>query len=204
MVEGKRAHGRHHHQWSVGVRPSRFRPGPGDSLGLLGNAAQGLTNAGVTVNAATGNLLIQNTDEVLIGQGEDDVVARTYNSQGTYNDGFSTGWAASGSRSVAGLTGTVNTTSSTITRTDADGSQVVFTYNATLGAYVAKEGAGTDDTLSYNSTAHTWTWTDGSTQETQTYDATNGGRITQAKDTAGNTLTYSYNTSGHAEPGDHH
>jgi len=52
------------------------------SRGQLGSAAFGLYGENVTVNAATGNLVIDRTDEILIGQGPDSAIARSYNSLG--------------------------------------------------------------------------------------------------------------------------
>src|SRR6185312_10899665 len=40
--------------------------------------------------------------------------------------------------------------------------------------------------------SNTWTWTDGDTQTVETYDDTQGGRITASKDSNNNTLTYGY------------
>ena len=53
--------------------------------GELGQSAFGRANERVTVNAATGNLVIQNRDEFLVGIGEDVSVARTYNSLGAWD-----------------------------------------------------------------------------------------------------------------------
>ena len=52
------------------------------SRGQLGSASFGRFGENVYVNAATGNLAINRTDEILIGQGPDDAIARTYNSLG--------------------------------------------------------------------------------------------------------------------------
>jgi YD repeat-containing protein len=159
------------------------------SAGRLGSSATGQAGDNVAVNAASGNLVIQNTDEMLIGLGlaGNDVLSRTYNSQGTFT---ANGWQESTQRQVSGLTGTVNTAGSTIQHTAWDGSVVTYTYNTTLGAYTAKEGDGPVDTLSFAGT--TWTWRDGATRATETYDSANGGRIATRADLDGNTLTYTY------------
>jgi len=159
------------------------------SAGRLGSSATGQAGDNVAVNAASGNLVIQNTDEMLIGLGlaGNDVLSRTYNSQGTFT---ANGWQESTQRQVSGLTGTVNTAGSTIQHTAWDGSVVTYTYNTTLGAYAAKEGDGPVDTLSFAGT--TWTWRDGATRATETYDSANGGRIATRADLDGNTLTYTY------------
>jgi YD repeat-containing protein len=166
------------------------------SRGSLGDASFGRYGENVTVNAATGNLLINRTDEILIGLGPDSSVGRSYNSLGAMNDDNGDNWRLNIQRKVAGLTGTVNTAGSTITRTDWDGSETVFTWDAGRSAYVSQEGAGAYDTLTYASGTNSWTWTDGDTRLTETYDNANGGRITASTDTDGNALAYAYDGSG--------
>jgi YD repeat-containing protein len=164
------------------------------SRGQLGTAAFGRYGENVSVNAATGNLLIGRTDEILIGQGPDSAISRAYNSLGaTSGLGTNDNWQLNTQRHVTGLTGTVNTSGSTITLIDWDGSDVVYTYDTTSGVYANKEGSGAYDTLSFAS--NVWTWTDGDTRTVDSFDSLNGGRITSSKDTDNNTLTYSY-TSG--------
>ena len=164
------------------------------SRGLLGQAQLGRGADNVYVNAATGNLIVQGQDEMLIGVGQNDPVSRTYNSLGTLSDDNGDNWRESVSRQVSGLTGTGNTAGSTVTLTDWDGSDVTFTWSAARSAYVSTQGAGAYDTLTY--AGSTWTLTDGSSQVKETYDASNGGRITTSADVDGNTLTYAYNASG--------
>ena len=165
--------------------------------GLLGQSAQGRGLDNVYVNAATGNLVVSRTDEMLFGVGQDAVLADTYNSMGGFGaDQTAPGtsgdnWRESAYRTVTGLTGTYGTANSTITRTDSDGSQVVFTWNSSVGAYVAKEDGGAYDQLKLSSS--TWTWTDGATE---TYDNANGGRIVTSVDRNGAGLTFTYTTSG--------
>ena len=165
--------------------------------GILGDAQQGRSLDRVYVNAATGNLAIQRADEGLAGSGPDISVVRTYNSLGVLANDFDNQdlWLPGLYKKVYGLTGTVNTAGSTITRRDADGTEIVYTYNTTAAAYIATDGDGAHDTLSY--AASVWTWTDGSSRFTETYDDTNGGRITARKDTDLNALTYTYNASGY-------
>jgi len=170
------------------------------SRGVIGQAGQGRANDNVYVNAATGNLLIQNTDETLFGLGaQADLAGRTYNSLGVFSDGYGAAngsWAASGSRTVGGLTGTLNSAGSTVTRVDSDGSNVVFTWNSLANAYTAKEGGGALDTLTYSSVDSTWIWTNGTTRYTEVYDTTHGGRIVTGTDANANVTTYSYNANG--------
>ncbi len=163
------------------------------SRGSWGDASVGRLGSGVTVNAATGNLVIQNQDEVLIGLGPDAVLTRSYNSLGLLNDDNGDNWRQSAQRSVVLASGTVNTAGSTVKRTDWDGSEVIFTWDAGRGAYVSKEGSGAYDTISFAS--NQWTWTDGNSRVTELYDNANSGRITSSRDTDNNSLTFTYTGS---------
>ncbi|QRN52051.1 LysM peptidoglycan-binding domain-containing protein [Dyella caseinilytica] len=140
------------------------------------------------VNTATGNLVLQSADEGLLFDGLPLNVLRTYNSLGQLSGN---GWSYGFSRNLNGLTGTVNTAGSTITRTDDDGSSVVYTYNATLGEYVSTDQSGAVDTLSYNATSASWTWTDAADSQQETYNA--NGQLTALTDTAtGASYSFSY------------
>src|SRR4030095_6593196 len=101
--------------------------------GQLGSAAQGRAGERVYVNAATGNLVIQGQDEILVGRGPDGAFFRTYNSQGLLDDDNHDNWRLGLYRSVYGLTGSVNTAGSTVRRVDADGAEAIYTYDAALG-----------------------------------------------------------------------
>ena len=164
--------------------------------GELGQSAFGRANERVTVNAATGNLVIQNRDEFLVGIGEDVSVARTYNSLGAWDGDNNDNWRVGFYRRVTGLTGTVNAAGSTITRTDADGFSSVYTYSA--GKYVGKDGSGAFDSLSFAGGA--WSWTDGDTGVSEAYAETAAGsgifRLTQVTDVEGHAIKVSYDGNG--------
>jgi YD repeat-containing protein len=162
------------------------------SGGRLGSSAFGRLGENVTVNAATGNLFVDRTDEILIGLGLDGTVARSYNSLGDASDDNGDNWRLSAQKIVAGLTGTLNTAGSTVVRTDWDGSQTIYSYNAAAGAYVSQQGGSGYDTLTFSSTTNQWTWTDGSSRTVEAYDANNGGRIVSRSDTSGNAVSYAY------------
>src|SRR2546427_6252688 len=166
------------------------------SQGAVGQANQGRAGEGVYVNSATGNLVVQNRDEVVIGRGPDLGLLRTYNSQGFLNDDNGDNWRLGVYRKVYNLTGTVNTAGSTVTRVEADGADSVYTYDAASGKYLNNDGGGAQDRLSYAAATQVWTWTDGSSQLVEKYDGANGGRITQTLDPDGNALTYTYNAAG--------
>jgi YD repeat-containing protein len=162
--------------------------------GLIGQGANGATNQQAIVNASNGNLVLQSDDDTLEGRGLDINSVLTYNSQGVSNEGNGVAWSMGMIKQVGSLTGTVNTAGSTVTRTDGDGSQVVYSYNAAGNDYVGREGAGADDTLSYNASTKQWTWTEGSSGDTETYGK--NGLIVSAADPNGNKLSYTYNAAG--------
>ncbi|WP_109807729.1 RHS repeat protein [Sphingosinithalassobacter portus] len=160
--------------------------------GLLGSAAQGGSGDKVYVNASTGNLVVQRQDEFLVGLGPDVGISRSYNSLTTLSDDNGDKWRQSTDRIVYGLSGTLNTAGSTIKRVAADGSEIVYTYDTSKAAYVSKAGGGAYDRIVKSGT--NWVWTDGDTGITETYDDSNGGRITQQADRSGNTLTFTYSS----------
>src|SRR5262245_61028643 len=139
------------------------------SSGNVGDSKEGRPNSGVYVNSATGNLIVQAQDDALAAVGLGLALTRTYNSQGLLNDDNSDNWRLGVYQSLYGLTGTVNTAGSTITKTFGDGASIVYTYNATLGYYVSSDGDGANDTLSYNGSTSQWTWTDGSSRAAEVY-----------------------------------
>jgi len=178
-----------------------------------GQAALGQGQVNQYLNATTGNLVLQNADEGLIFDGLSLNVLRTYNSLGQLSG--SNGWSFGFNRSVGGLTGTLDSVGSTITRTGDDGSSVVYAYNATTGAYVSSDQSGATDTLSYSATSSTWTWADSADQQQETYNAAGqltslassntgasysfsytNGKLSQITAGDGDTLLLDYNTSG--------
>jgi YD repeat-containing protein len=160
------------------------------SLGLrgqLGSAAQGRSGERAYVNAATGNLVLQDLDAQLIGLGPDVGSLRTYNSLGSYDfDGNADGWQGTPTKAIQDIG------SSKLRRFDADGSTCDYLYNSTLKLYVALTGAGSVvDTILKNKDG-SWTWTDGATGTKETYQVGTFARITSIVDTAGNTLSFTY------------
>src|SRR5258705_1461971 len=74
----------------------------------------------VYLNGATGNLVIQAKDDYLATVGVDLSLLRTYNSLGQFTDDNGDNWRLSVHEKVYGLTGTVNTSASTIKKTFGD------------------------------------------------------------------------------------
>jgi YD repeat-containing protein len=177
----------------------------GSGLGLFGSSASILGgNAGaggpqtgrgtdrVYVNAATGNLIVQSQDELLASLGLDVALVRTYNSQGLLDDDNADNWRLGIQQRVHTVTGTLNTANSTVTKVFGDGRAVLYTYSVALGRYVSTEGDGAHDTLA--NSAGTWTWTDGSGRDTETYDST--GRLLSSRDADNNIVSYVYDANG--------
>lgn len=181
---------------------SGFARGSGSIVGgagLLGSGTQGRSGESVSVNAATGNLLITREDEFLIGRGPDASISRTYNSFAQASDGDNGDqWQQSTMRRVFGLTGTLNTAGSTVSRQGGDGSVIVYGYKTINGvaAYWATDGDGAHDKLARPTAGDNWTWTDGSSQWTETYEASVADaavfRIKEQKDVDGQKLTFAY------------
>jgi YD repeat-containing protein len=164
--------------------------------GLVGSAGQGRSGELAYVNAATGNLVLQNRDEFLLGRGPDVLSVRTYNSQGLLDDDNADNWSVGAFGQKVALTGTVATVGSTLTRTDRDGAQAVYAWDAASGRYVSTAGAGAFDTIAYDDSALQFVWTDGDSGLSERYQAAGQGRLVSATDADGNTVSYAYNANG--------
>src|SRR4051812_28764436 len=95
--------------------------GSGATLGQRGT--NGTANIGrngelAYVNAATGNLVLQDHDESLAGRGLFVNSVRTYNSQGLFSDDNGDNWSIGVYAQQLKLTGTLNAAGSSLLRTD--------------------------------------------------------------------------------------
>ena len=163
------------------------------SAGALGSASEGRAGEQVYINSTTGDLVIQDGDDFIAALGLDLPLTRTYNSQGQLSDDFGGTWRMGVDERLISLTGTVNTAGSTIVKVFGDEAQITFTYDASRGKYIATGEAGAEDELAFNAATQQWTWTEGSTRNTETYDST--GRLLSAHDIDGNTRSYTYTGS---------
>lgn len=157
--------------------------------GLLGLAQSGQSNTRTYINAATGNLVIQRRDEILIGQGVDTSVSRFYNSLAQFDGDNGDNWRLSLNRSLS-FSGTPNTVGSTVTRTAGDGSITVFTYDSSAGAYVSQDGDGAHNWIRYDSANSEWTWTADGGVSREVFDA--AGVLRSVFDRDGNETVYAY------------
>ncbi|THB75563.1 MAG: RHS repeat protein, partial [Gammaproteobacteria bacterium] len=179
----------------LGVQNSSLNKIGANNLDGLGTS--GKTGEQVFVNAATGNLVIQNVDENLVGAGIDSIAVRTYNQFGQWNGTSFDNWRIGFYRRVYNLTGTANTVGSTVTKTNADGSESLYTYDATTGKYVTTEGAGAHQTLTYDDANDAWTWSDAQGDVSETYTGKNGyWKIVSSETRAGEVTNYIYDWEG--------
>ncbi|MFT3858175.1 MAG: hypothetical protein QM742_11985 [Aquabacterium sp.] len=162
--------------------------------GGIGVASQGRSGEQVVVNATTGNLVVQQQDEWLVGVGPDVGAKRTYNSLGGADGDNNDKWRLGLNRKITGFV-----SGSKVVRVGEDGQEQTYDWNATLGLYVNKDGAGSFDTLKLESTV--WTWTDGDTRTVETYEITNAttkdARLQKITDADAKVVTLGYDaTSG--------
>jgi hypothetical protein len=104
--------------------------------GATGQARYGQGNERIFVNAATGNLVVQNQDESLANIGTDFSVLRTYNSFGEMDDfgGATDNWRL-------GFLSTLEVAAEEATRITADGASQVFIRQGD-GRYLSTQGGG--------------------------------------------------------------
>ena len=160
--------------------------------GSSGTAPQGRSGEKVTVNVASGNLVLQDQDELLASVGLDAAALRTYNSQGSFTDDNADNWSTGVFAQMLRLTGTRNAADSTLTRTSRDGAQAIYSYDAASGSYVSTEGAGAYDRIVFDPASSQYVWTDGDTGVEERYESASTGRLLTSRDPSGNVLTYSY------------
>ncbi|HET7866751.1 MAG TPA: DUF6531 domain-containing protein, partial [Burkholderiaceae bacterium] len=173
------------------MNSSRFTVG---AAGELGQGDLGRAGERITVNAANGNLVIQNQDGQVAGIGADIALLRTYNSQGGWDGDNGDAWRLGYYRRISGLTGTLNAAGSTLCRTDADGFESSYAWRD--GRYVSTDGAGAYDSLTV--AGGVATWTDGDTGLAETYAESAPGtwRLTQITDAEGHSIKLAYDTQG--------
>jgi YD repeat-containing protein len=162
--------------------------------GLLGQAQFGQTNEHVYVNAATGNLVLQQQDEFLSSTNLNIHLNRTYNSQGLADDDNGDNWRLGYSRSVHSLSGKIHEIGSSIIRTAEDGSQLTYYFDKAAHAYIAKAAQGGLHTLSYQATLSQWVWHDAASGIEEYFDA--DGRLSQIIDRDYNNIILQYNDNG--------
>jgi YD repeat-containing protein len=164
--------------------------------GVFGSADTGRNGEQALVNVATGNLVLQSRDDLLVARGNDALTLRTYNSQGTFNDDNGDNWTNGIALQPLVLAGTLGALGSTLARTDRDGSVAAYAWDPARGAYLCAEGDGAYDTIVLVATEAQLEWRDGATGATQRYQSSGTMRLLSSRDTAGNALVYGYNAAG--------
>ncbi|HEY6927263.1 MAG TPA: RHS repeat domain-containing protein, partial [Steroidobacteraceae bacterium] len=173
--------------------------------GMLGRPTLGRNGGAAYVNAATGNLVLQFSDDDLSGRGADLSLLRTYNSLGRMlgePDPTGDGWQWDQERTVVFTPGAHNegrNAGGTVTRTTGDGHVTVYTWNSATQTYVSHDGDGANDFFTFvpatAGQAAEWIWTDGSTQQRDLYSdssASSPGQLLSQTDVSGNTIKFGY------------
>src|SRR5450830_1175121 len=164
--------------------------------GSQGVASQGRNGEQGYVNAATGNLILQDFDDGLASYGNPFAAVRTYNSQGGFNDDNGDNWSTGIYGQQIAVSGTLLAAGSTIVRTGWDGAQSTYTFDAASQHYVSTAGGGAYDFFRYDATAGHLIWTNGDSGQTEVYEASGAGKLLSSADASGNTLTYNYAGNG--------
>ncbi len=162
------------------------------ATGLLGDPSQGRSGDGISVNATTGNLLIQKQDEFLVGHGPDASVSRSYNSLTWVPDDNNDRWRQSTDRRIMNVNGTPNSAGSYLSRVSEDGSYLTYGWNGSV--YINRDGGGAYDTIVKSGSE--WVWTDGDTGTVERYADDATGRLKSVTDNVGTTMSFAYDAAG--------
>ncbi|RZQ51242.1 hypothetical protein C1E23_20585, partial [Pseudoalteromonas phenolica] len=176
----------------------------GQGLGLFNNtltqsgqnisAILGQASQGIFVNAATGNLVLQNEDESLKGLGQSLGIVRTYNSQGAFDGDNNDNWRFGFISSWKLVSGRKNNSGSVVELTRGDGFAQKFTYDSAKRAYVSKQGDDAHDVFTINSNGTATLKTDGNKGVVQSFNTSK--TLTSVRDKHGYGLTISYESYG--------
>jgi YD repeat-containing protein len=160
--------------------------------GASGSSTTGRNGEQAYVNAVTGNLVLQDRDELLVGRGLTAESLRTYNSRGLMTDDNGDNWSLGvyAQQLRLGVEGTYAQPGSVFIRTDRDGAQSTYTWDAVDYRYVSTDDGGAHDTI-HRGEDDNWVWTDGSTRREEHYSWTSG-RLVQATEPNGAFLRYDY------------
>lgn len=149
------------------------------SYGPKGVASLGQGGSSLYINAANGNVVLKQSDGFLADFGTSFDLSQTYNSR------EQRAWRFNTDTRLA-FEGRANTTGSVVTRTDEDGHNSRFIYDAQQHAYLAEDGSTAR--LTFDNTS--WNYREGTGQTTCHYNAT--GQLTRITDNDGHVLRFSY------------
>jgi YD repeat-containing protein len=167
--------------------------------GVLEQSVLGQGSIRAMVNVVNGNLVLQMQDALLAGRGNDLFALRTYNSLGAPTDVDGDGWRWGYEQTVRfqgpGVP-LIPGAGATVVRTDGDGHETTFTWDAARAAFIGTEGSGAHDELRYDGPATEWVLTDGSTRVTERYTDSTApgmtGRLVLRTDTSNNQISLAY------------
>ncbi|HEY1399376.1 LysM peptidoglycan-binding domain-containing protein [Roseateles sp.] len=163
-------------------------------VGLWGQVLLGARGTRVVVNAATGNLVVQDRDAALAAAGTDLLGLRTYNSRGSFNDDNGDNWINGFVRQSLRVTaGTWGAAGSTVVLADGDGAERQYGWDAATGRYVSTTGAGPDTYLYANSDGTTASFSNG--PQSATFDVASGRLLRYTSSTLLNAV-FAYDANG--------
>lgn len=90
----------------------------------------------------------------------------------------------------------MNTAGSAIYRTDEDGSEESYHYDASKGLYVNLGAPSTRSSLAMEVSTGQYLWRDGKSGQTERYEGSGAGRILTSTDISGNTRSFAYGANG--------
>ncbi|WP_431256767.1 hypothetical protein ACQ86G_18955 [Roseateles chitinivorans] len=142
-----------------------------NQAGVWNQGGLGLRNTQIFINGYTGNLVVQDQDGLLAAVGSDLQALRTYNSRGSFNDDNGDNWIAGFVRQSMRLTaGAWGAAGSTVTVTNEDGSERLYTW--VTNRYVSTTGSGGDTYLTLNAELTQATFSNG--PQSGTFDVATG------------------------------
>ena len=147
-------------------------------FGPKGNPGLGLGGVSLSVNAATGNGVLQQSDGFLSDFGVGLNLFQTYNTQNS-------AWQFNTDTRIA-CDGKINATGSSVTRTDEDGHQSRFVYDADRHAYIPQDGS----TARLAFDGFSWRYQEGTGTRTCHYNLE--GQLTHISDKDGHALQFHY------------
>ena len=151
------------------------------AYGPKGTAVLGQGGDSVYVNAANGNLVVQQDDGFLAAAGIGIHLLQTYNSKGDRN----TAWRFNVQSSIQ-IKGTANTAGSTLIRTAEDGHQSLFHYDITQKMYLPNDGGTERITYSQNE----WVYKQGEQKSISYYNQ--NGQLVRMADRDGHFFSFTY------------
>ncbi|MEM9103405.1 MAG: DUF6531 domain-containing protein, partial [Pseudomonadota bacterium] len=164
----------------------------GSGLGLFNSNTQaslmqatlGQAKQNYTINLANGNLVLQGRDQMLVGQGTDINLLRTYNSQGKFSHEDDNHWGYSFDRRLL-------FNDDTIIRISQTGHRSVYHLDAQNNSYYSTDGEGAHDTIKLIDGY--WVWQEGSSLTQEKYHQVSG-HLGAIVDSQGNGTRYLYDT----------